>query len=147
MNCLSSLGLCLFWSPAYFLAERGQLFKVGLSAASYFSANLVNKLLVLFLHFQNRSSHKFSVPCLEIAAVNTFYRQYDSIFLSGDIQDPPRRGPVQPAVGDPVSAGDWTRWPTEVPSNPEHSVILWFCDINKENKKKIKLILILLVDL
>ena len=21
----------------------------------------------------------------------------------------------------------WTRWPTEVPSNPEHSVILWFC--------------------
>ena len=22
----------------------------------------------------------------------------------------------------------WTRWPTEVPSNPDHSVILWFCD-------------------
>ena len=22
----------------------------------------------------------------------------------------------------------WTRWPTEVPSNPYHSVILWFCD-------------------
>ena len=21
----------------------------------------------------------------------------------------------------------WTRWPTEVPSNPYHSVILWFC--------------------
>ena len=23
----------------------------------------------------------------------------------------------------------WTRWPTEVPSNPYHSVILWFCDL------------------
>ena len=23
----------------------------------------------------------------------------------------------------------WTRWPTEVPSNPEHSVILWFCEV------------------
>ena len=22
----------------------------------------------------------------------------------------------------------WTGWPTEVPSNPDHSVILWFCD-------------------
>ena len=34
--------------------------------------------------------------------------------------------PVQPAVGDPALAGG-ARWPTEVPSNPEHSVILWFC--------------------
>ena len=25
-------------------------------------------------------------------------------FFSGDIQDPPRQGPVQPAVGDPASA-------------------------------------------
>ena len=33
--------------------------------------------------------------------------------------------PVQPAVGDPALAGGWTRWPTEVPSNPYHSVILW----------------------
>jgi len=33
---------------------------------------------------------------------------------------------VQPAVGDPASAGGWTRWPTEVPSNPYYSVILWF---------------------
>jgi len=24
--------------------------------------------------------------------------------------------------------GGWTRWPTEVPSNPYYSVILWFCD-------------------
>jgi len=22
----------------------------------------------------------------------------------------------------------WTRWPTEVPSNPYHSMILWFCE-------------------
>ena len=48
--------------------------------------------------------------------------------FSGDIQDPPEWGPMQPAVGDPASAEGWTRWPTEVPSNPEHSVILWFCD-------------------
>ena len=27
------------------------------------------------------------------------------ISFSGDIQDPPGRGPVQPAVGDPASAG------------------------------------------
>ena len=26
--------------------------------------------------------------------------------FSGDIQDPPGQGPVQPAVGDPASAGD-----------------------------------------
>jgi len=26
-------------------------------------------------------------------------------FLSGDTQDPPGQGPVQPAVGDPASAG------------------------------------------
>ena len=25
-------------------------------------------------------------------------------------------------------AEGWTRWPTEVPSNPYHSVILWFCE-------------------
>ena len=27
------------------------------------------------------------------------------VSLSGDIQDPPGRSPVQPAVGDPASAG------------------------------------------
>ena len=54
------------------------------------------------------------------------------ISFSGDIQAPPGQGPVQPAVGDPASTGGWTGWPTEVPSNPWHSVILWFC-----GKKKI----------
>ena len=31
------------------------------------------------------------------------------VFFSGDIQDPPGHGPVQPAVGDPALAGglDW----------------------------------------
>ena len=33
---------------------------------------------------------------------------------------------VQPALGDPAQQGGWTRWPTEVPSNPYHSV--WFCN-------------------
>ena len=28
--------------------------------------------------------------------------------FSGDIPDPPGRGAVQPAVGDPASAGGWT---------------------------------------
>jgi len=46
------------------------------------------------------------------------------VSFSGDIQDLPGCGAVQPALGDPASAGGWTRWPTEVPSNPEHSVIL-----------------------
>jgi len=31
------------------------------------------------------------------------------VSFSGDIQDLPGRGPVQPAVGDPGSAGGWTR--------------------------------------
>ena len=31
------------------------------------------------------------------------------ISLSGDIQDSPGQGPVQPAVGDPASAGGCTR--------------------------------------
>jgi len=27
-----------------------------------------------------------------------------------------------------VRQGSWTGWPTEVPSNPYHSMILWFFD-------------------
>ena len=42
---------------------------------------------------------------------------------SGDIQDPPGWGPVQPAVGDPALAAAWSRWSPEIPSNPYHSVI------------------------
>ena len=30
------------------------------------------------------------------------------VSFSGDIQAPPGRGPVQPALGDPASAGGWT---------------------------------------
>jgi len=30
------------------------------------------------------------------------------VSFSGDIQDLPGQGPVQPAVGDPASAGGWT---------------------------------------
>ena len=50
------------------------------------------------------------------------------VSFSGDVQDPPGQGPVQPTVGDPASAGVWTGWPTEVPSNPYHAVMLWFCN-------------------
>jgi len=31
------------------------------------------------------------------------------VSFSGDIQDPPGQSPVQPAAGDPASAGGWTR--------------------------------------
>jgi len=47
------------------------------------------------------------------------------VSFSGDIPDLPGQGPLQPTVGDPAWAGGWTRWPTEVPANPDHSVILW----------------------
>jgi len=48
---------------------------------------------------------------------------------SGDIQDPPGQGPVQPALGDLASAGglDWVT--TEVPSNPDHSVIRYSVEL------------------
>jgi len=40
------------------------------------------------------------------------------VSFSGDIQDPPGRSAVQPALGDPAWAGGWAGGPTEVPSNP-----------------------------
>ena len=40
------------------------------------------------------------------------------VSFSGDIQDLPAQDRMQPAVGDPTSAGGWTGWPPEVPSNP-----------------------------
>jgi len=46
------------------------------------------------------------------------------VSLSGDIQAPPGQGPMQPALGDPASTGGWTGGSPEVPSNPQHSVIL-----------------------
>jgi len=51
------------------------------------------------------------------------------VSFSGDIQDPPGQGPVQPAVGDPASAGrlDWVthRGAFQPPT------ILGFCEIYK----------------
>ena len=43
-------------------------------------------------------------------------------------QNPPGCGPVQLTAGDPALSGGWTRWSPEVPSNPYHSMILWFCE-------------------
>jgi len=48
----------------------------------------------------------------------------DSASLEINIQIRLGRGPVQPVLGDLALAGGWTRSPTEVPSNPYHSVIL-----------------------
>ena len=39
------------------------------------------------------------------------------VSFSGDIQDPPGQGPVQPALVTLLRQGGWARWPTEVPSN------------------------------
>jgi len=35
----------------------------------------------------------------------------------------------------------WTRWPTEVPSNPYYSVILWFCESTKSLPAHLSLLL------
>ena len=50
------------------------------------------------------------------------------VSFSGDTQDPPGHGPVQPALGDPALAGGWTGWPSKVPCNPNHSMILQIYD-------------------
>jgi len=42
-----------------------------------------------------------SATCLSEFPRKTCYR----VSFSGDIRDPPGQGPVQPAVGDPASAG------------------------------------------
>jgi len=47
------------------------------------------------------------------------------VSFSGDIQALSGRGAVQPALGDPASAGGWAGWPTEGPANPHHAGILW----------------------
>ena len=48
------------------------------------------------------------------------------VSFSGDIQDPPGQGPLQPAVGDPALAGGFGL------DEPQRSLptptILWFCD-------------------
>jgi len=45
------------------------------------------------------------------------------VSFSGDIQDPPGQGPVQPAVGDPASAGGLDYMTHRGPFQP-----LLFCD-------------------
>jgi len=53
------------------------------------------------------------------------------VSFSGDIQDPPGRGPVQPALCDPASAGGLDQMIPRGPFQPRpfcDSVILRFCD-------------------
>ena len=45
------------------------------------------------------------------------------VSFSGDIQDPPGQGPVQPTVGDPASAGGLDQMTHRGPFQP-----LLFCD-------------------
>ena len=40
------------------------------------------------------------------------------------MQNLPGQGCVQPALGDPTSAGGWARWSTELPANLRISVIM-----------------------
>lgn len=47
-------------------------------------------------------------------------------------------GPGQSALGVPLWAGFWTRWPSEVASNLNNYVILWY-NQNFEKKKNKKL--------
>jgi len=53
-----------------------------------------------------RRTHRLSTgksvsnPAIQLAAQGGC-----GVSFSGDIQDPPRQGPVQPALGDPASAG------------------------------------------
>jgi len=51
------------------------------------------------------------------------------VSFSGDTQTLAGCGPVQPALGDPASAGGWTGGSPEVPSTPCHAGILGFCDL------------------
>jgi len=50
------------------------------------------------------------------------------VSFSGDIPTPAGRRAVQPALGDPAWAGGWAGGSPGVPSNPNHSVILGFCE-------------------
>ena len=62
-------------------------------------------------------------------------------------------GPARPqlthhrrfAFAHPWHKEGWTRWPTEVPSNPYHSVILWFCDSDFSARKAPNFALSLLI--
>jgi len=60
------------------------------------------------------------------------------VSFSGDIQDPPGRGPVQPALGDPASAGglDWVTHRGPFQPRPFcDPVILCPKDVVREGKK------------
>jgi len=46
------------------------------------------------------------------------------VSFSGDIPTPAGRGAVQPALGDPASAGVWAEGSPGVPSSPHHAGIL-----------------------
>jgi len=43
--------------------------------------------------------------CFSVTLLAPFSQGGCGVSFSGDIQDPPGQGPVQPAVGDPASAG------------------------------------------
>jgi len=69
------------------------------------------------------SEHEEELPSEGDGALEQAAQGGCGVVFSGDIQDPPGRGPVQPALGDPASAGglDWV-----IPRGPFQT--LTFCD-------------------
>jgi len=66
------------------------------------------------------------LPSEDDRALEQAAQEAGGVSFSGDIQDPPGQGPVQPAVGDPTLAGGVGL------DDPQRSLptlnILWFCD-------------------
>jgi len=55
------------------------------------------------------TEHEEELPSEGDGALAQAAQRGCGVSFSGDIQDPPGQGPVQPGVGDPALAGGWTR--------------------------------------
>jgi len=63
-------------------------------------------ILAMFILILEVAEKVYSVPFCIWHTVQTFAAQGGcGVSFSGDIQDPPGQGPVQPTVGDPAWAG------------------------------------------
>ena len=83
--------------PTAVLKERHELLGVG-CACSEPSAHAG----------KGRGVEEELLPCEGDGALAQAAQGGCGVSFSGDIQDPPGRGAVQPALGDPASAGGWT---------------------------------------
>lgn len=60
------------------------------------------------------------VKCMLLQAV----QRGCGVSLLGDCHKASGCGPGHPVLGGPAGAGVWTRWPLELPSDLNHSVVL-----------------------